>query len=491
VFDKNYSGVTQVCPAHNNNYSTEGFKTDGPLYIVIHNTGNADATAIAGNIVEFQKACCRYVSAHYIVGLDKIGAVHVIQMVSEKYIAHHVGEHIALNGHSIDNTNSIGIEVVGQGDLTGWPSTSIYAAVGDLVKDIVRRAKASGREIEVDRDHIVGHEEVSTAYKWDPGPFWDWQQFMGIYLDGAYTPAAQLTASREKTTNAVSLSVIARYNNRTHYSFDLSEDEGPYLPVSEIKPVPNSANSKSQNPATFNLVTYTPPPPERPIEYCYRATALRNNTAYVNPSGEACVIVGPIGNGYDLPRRDSAIVLQSAYPIVKPGEDVTLIFTLRNTGILSWKTNGRYVLINTGGESFSLPTQLIVSNTILAYEDITWELQFKAPTKTGAYSTHWRMAHIDTEAGSVALFGKEVGYIVTVVPGGNSSDLGQIIRQIIDQALKAVTEPLEKFLADLQRQIEEEIDRRTPWWVKCWLSLVGPGIVAPSIALWEQRRRKR
>jgi hypothetical protein len=240
----------------------------------------------------------------------------------------------------------------------------------------------------------------------------------------------------------------------------------------------------------FNLITYTPPPSEWPIEHCYQAIALRNTTAYVNPSSPACVIVGPAGYEYDLPRRDSAIAAQSIYPIVAPGEQVNLTFTLRNTGILSWKNNGSYVLINTGGESFGLETRLPVPTLVLPTREIAWELPFTAPENIGAHYTTWQMAYLDPDMGNINLFGREISYLVTVVPGGASSDLGQMIRQVIDQAINSATEPLENILDDLRRRVDEEIARRTPWWVRCLNSLAGPGLVLTGAVFWNHKKRK-
>jgi N-acetyl-anhydromuramyl-L-alanine amidase AmpD len=494
-FEKNYPGVDIVCPAHSSNYSTSGMATSGPLYVVIHNTGNPYFNVLQGNINTFQKdntGCdaCK-ASAQYLVGYHTDGVLYVIQMVSENYRSFHVGaNNIALDGVEINNHNSIGIEIVGQGDLDGWPTQELYTAVADLVKDIAQRAKAQGRTIELTRDYIVGHEEINNGGKFDPGPNWDWQLFMEGYLGGAYTPAYQATATRAANGNDVTLQVLARSSGRTGFNVERSEDEGPFHAI--LGPVSNSASGAGQNPLSVNLGTDRVGNLDMPSEYCYRVFGHRNNHNYVNPSNVACVVVGPPGTPSNHPRRDAAIVWQNEYPILKPGEATTLQFKLRNTGALSWKPDGRYVLINTGGERFGLQTQLLVSEHVLPYaKDVLWELPIVAPKETRAYTTRWQMAYIDPQTGSITLFGAEVGYVVTVLPGGNSSDLGQIIRQIIDEVLKTVTEPLEQFLADLQRRIEEEIDRRTPWWVKCWLSLVGPGVVISGLAVWGQRKRRR
>jgi len=257
TFEADYSGVTQVCPARKgSNYSVTGFKSSGPLYIVIHNTGNESATVIQGNINRFQNPATP-VSAHYIVGLNENGGVEIIQMVDEIYMAYHAGDVIMLGENVIDNTNSIGIEVVGIGYLNGWPDEKVYSAVAELVKDIARRAKENGRQIELDRNHIVGHEEISLSGKWDPGQYWNWQYFMESQLGTGYEPAAILKAERDSQTNQINLSMMARFNGRDSYQIEVSQDEEPYKNLDTLHPNPikNSVDKKLGNPSNFKLAS--------------------------------------------------------------------------------------------------------------------------------------------------------------------------------------------------------------------------------------------
>jgi len=43
----------------------------------------------------------------------------------------------------------------------------------DLISEIVVR-----HNIPLDREHIIGHDEASPGYKWDPGPAFPWEEFM-------------------------------------------------------------------------------------------------------------------------------------------------------------------------------------------------------------------------------------------------------------------------------------------------------------------------
>jgi N-acetyl-anhydromuramyl-L-alanine amidase AmpD len=463
VFDADYSEVVQVCPANKEN--KDGKIKSKKLYIVIHNTANPSATAILGNIRAFQNSYAdldERRSAHYIVGLNDKNEVQIIQLVKETDIAYHAGDVSKLNGQLIDNSNSIGIEVVGSGTLQGWPADAIYTAVANLVKDIVLRHQQQGQDIELNRDYIVGHEEISITGKPDPGPNWDWQRFMETELEADYVPAAKIMVDQDPDTNKITLSIEARKSTRTHYQLEISEDGGAFRPFTKIGvdgKIKNTPIYSEDSPKVYKLASYDPESQEHPVKVCYRARTLRDNYIYVNPSGFSCVVIGLPGFDYDRPDRDAAVVTQSAYPIVKPGQEVVLLFRMRNTGLLSWKPGGQYVFINTGGESFGLETRLVVSEQIWTNEEITFSLKFNAPSKVAAYTTRWQMAYIDPVTG-VELFGRETGGVITVLPEGNTGGLEQIIQTIIDNAVQSANQKFEDYLESLQRRIQAEIEKQ-------------------------------
>ncbi|GGU89822.1 hypothetical protein GCM10010275_28120 [Streptomyces litmocidini] len=135
--------------------------------IVIHDIeGDHD-----GAVSVFQNPLS-YASAHYIVRADG----RVTQMVETKNEAYHAGNK-TLNMHSI------GIEHEGyaiKGDA-GWYTEPEYESSAALVKYLA--AKFS---IPLDREHVIGHDDVPSILDgtrqdhWDPGPFWDWNHFMGL-----------------------------------------------------------------------------------------------------------------------------------------------------------------------------------------------------------------------------------------------------------------------------------------------------------------------
>jgi hypothetical protein len=109
-------------------------------------------------------------------------------MVLDKDIAWH-------DGNYWFNMHAIGIEHEGvavQGAT--WYSEPMYQASALLVRWLAHRYG-----IPLDRQHIIGHEEVpgptpktQSAQHWDPGPFWDWGHFMdllGAPIDDTAAPA--------------------------------------------------------------------------------------------------------------------------------------------------------------------------------------------------------------------------------------------------------------------------------------------------------------
>ncbi|MFD3993783.1 N-acetylmuramoyl-L-alanine amidase [Streptomyces sp. NPDC058583] len=114
----------------------------------------------------------KWASAHYIVRADG----RVTQMVETKNEAFHAGNKTV-------NMHSIGIEHEGYAIKGGsnWYKESQYDTTAEMVKYLADKYK-----VPLTREHIVGHDEVpgvldyyASGVHWDPGPFWDWNRFMG------------------------------------------------------------------------------------------------------------------------------------------------------------------------------------------------------------------------------------------------------------------------------------------------------------------------
>ncbi|WP_405951459.1 N-acetylmuramoyl-L-alanine amidase [Streptomyces prunicolor] len=122
--------------------------------IVIHVTqSHFTATARA-----FQDSRHR-AAAHYLV---RASDGHIAQLVREADMVYHAGNREW-------NERSIGIEHEGFVDAPDrWFTDAAYRASAELAADISARYG-----IPIDRERIVGHNEVPGATHTDPGPHWD------------------------------------------------------------------------------------------------------------------------------------------------------------------------------------------------------------------------------------------------------------------------------------------------------------------------------
>jgi hypothetical protein len=138
--------------------SDGSYKERTPDGIVIHflqaNYADVIATWQAGN------DCT---PAHYVIKNDG----EITQLVAEKFMAQHAGPHA--------NPTKIGIEHDGwDGDPANF-TEEMYLASAALVRDICSRYS-----LDVDRAHIIGHDEVQNSPHGDPGGYWDWDYYMAL-----------------------------------------------------------------------------------------------------------------------------------------------------------------------------------------------------------------------------------------------------------------------------------------------------------------------
>jgi len=110
-----------------------------------------------------------YASIQYIVKPD--GAI--VEMVQNRDVAWHAGNWWY-------NVHSIGIEHIGTAANGASFTPAMYRASAKLVKYLSNKYG-----VPLDRGHIIGHDNVPgitaasiPTMHVDPGPFWDWQQYM-------------------------------------------------------------------------------------------------------------------------------------------------------------------------------------------------------------------------------------------------------------------------------------------------------------------------
>ncbi|KQV24305.1 MULTISPECIES: N-acetylmuramoyl-L-alanine amidase [unclassified Kitasatospora] len=156
------------------NYAVTDRPADGQKieYIVIH-----DTEASYDDTVSTFQAPATEASAHYLIGA---GDGRVAQLVSTGNTAWHTGNRTF-------NMHSIGLEHEGYAlgrnhdRRPTWYSEQLYRSSAELTKYL-----AGKYGIPLDRQHIIGHDEIPKPVDsvppmhWDPGTFWDWSHYMDL-----------------------------------------------------------------------------------------------------------------------------------------------------------------------------------------------------------------------------------------------------------------------------------------------------------------------
>ncbi|MFN9746902.1 MAG: N-acetylmuramoyl-L-alanine amidase [Betaproteobacteria bacterium] len=136
----------------------------------------------------------REVSAHYLLSDET--PPRVFRLVDENRRAWHSGVS-GWKGHRLLNASSIGIEIVHPGFRKGPDGVRQYLPFSDaqidalipLVRDIVTRHR-------IRPDRVLGHGEVTPAYKEDPGPTFPWHRLAAEGLVPPLPDAARVAAQR-------------------------------------------------------------------------------------------------------------------------------------------------------------------------------------------------------------------------------------------------------------------------------------------------------
>lgn len=105
------------------------------------------------------------VSAHYTV---RSNDGFIGQSVQEKDIGYHAGNYSY-------NTSSIGIEHEGYVSQPRYFTGEMYRSSARLTAYLCRKYN-----IPIDRQHIIGHNQVPGATHTDPGRYWDWPRYIRL-----------------------------------------------------------------------------------------------------------------------------------------------------------------------------------------------------------------------------------------------------------------------------------------------------------------------
>jgi N-acetyl-anhydromuramyl-L-alanine amidase AmpD len=188
-------------------------------YIIIHATGGERTS---GTVEEF-KASAK-ASAHYIIAngigypqTEKYKEGQVIQMVHDADTAYAiaiwpVGKPAAEHTGTINNSNSISIELAGLPGDSGWCTAKMYESAANLVAFL-----ADKYGVPLTRTHILGHDEVARMCtppyysKSDPCGStsgqctFDWDHFMLLVTQAA------TSTSQSSTPSQISRGLVAWY----------------------------------------------------------------------------------------------------------------------------------------------------------------------------------------------------------------------------------------------------------------------------------------
>jgi len=159
------------------------------LFLILHYT-------VADLPISLKVLTEHEVSTHYVVSDEAVP--RIFRLVDESRRAWHSGAS-AWKGHRMLNASSIGIELVHPGFMPGPNGERIYQPFSEaqmqalipLMQDIVQRHQ-------IRPDRILGHGEVSPAYKEDPGPTFPWRRLAELGITPPWPDESRVAAQRER-----------------------------------------------------------------------------------------------------------------------------------------------------------------------------------------------------------------------------------------------------------------------------------------------------
>jgi N-acetyl-anhydromuramyl-L-alanine amidase AmpD len=191
--------------AHSNNYSNASRGRSQISRVVVHVTQGSWSSAI--NWFRDGRAG---VSAHYTV---RSNDGFIGQSVQENDIGYHAGNWTY-------NKTSIGIEHEGYVSQPKWFTGAMYRSSARLTAYLCRKYR-----IPIDRQHIVGHNQVPGATHTDPGRYWDWAKYMRLvrsYADSntrAYQQVVDNASRRFRASRAWGTSSYDSQGFRKNYRY--------------------------------------------------------------------------------------------------------------------------------------------------------------------------------------------------------------------------------------------------------------------------------
>jgi N-acetyl-anhydromuramyl-L-alanine amidase AmpD len=228
--------------ASSNNYTSANRPSSNPINkIVIHVTQGSWSSAINWFLDPNAQS-----SAHYTV---RSSDGFIGQSVQEKDIAWHAGNWPY-------NQTSVGIEHEGYISDPSWFTDAMYRSSAKLSAYLCNKYG-----IPIDRDHIIGHNEVPDPYNpgWyggvdhhqDPGGYWDWDKYMSYVK---YYAGSTSTAYKQVVDNSDSSRFYATSDwGTSSYS---SQRHGSDYRFTKPGTTYNGASFKVNTPSTGNYAVY-------------------------------------------------------------------------------------------------------------------------------------------------------------------------------------------------------------------------------------------
>jgi N-acetylmuramoyl-L-alanine amidase len=203
LFNPDSSIVSDIIPSANFGERNDGLVPD---MIVLHYTGMPDAEGAINRLCTPGTD----VSAHYIVLEDG----RVVQTVPESKRAWHAGLGFWA-GQTDINSLSIGIEIINRGHDWGYPDypPRQIAAVTALCRGILLRQ-------EIPAHRVLGHSDVSSARKKDPGEKFPWHSLANSGV-GHWVRPAPITSGETIRLGAEGERVLALQQALARYGYGI------------------------------------------------------------------------------------------------------------------------------------------------------------------------------------------------------------------------------------------------------------------------------
>ena len=143
------------------NFSTPSRNINKIKYIIFHYTGMRSENEAINRLLNVKSK----VSCHYFI--KKNGKI--ILMVPGNYEAWHAGKSNWKNDKSL-NKSSIGIEISNKGHNHGYEKFS-----NNQILSLIKLVKLLIKKYKINKKNILGHSDISTERKKDPGENFPWQ----------------------------------------------------------------------------------------------------------------------------------------------------------------------------------------------------------------------------------------------------------------------------------------------------------------------------